>query len=338
MTSNILSGSTPSKTDYTLPTAFVTAFAASSSSQWVVGNNFGVVFDGASSPSTPRYLAQDQVWSIAGSSGSVAISTSIGTILVFDPYPAALQETINSSNGKLALSTDGGVLGAFANINLGNDETLNFYSLPSGNVIQSFPNTTGSSPVLTYFTLAASGGTIGRSLLPCYHCYSRQVTPIAGTPVIWSDSGSTLLIGLIPPPISLSPDGTLVAVYNAPRSSTSVTSIYKNGTLVTAVPGAVVGWIDNARLLVNQYGANGCLGCTIYSSAGAALATPSLPELQSIQTVNSDSVYDPVSNEIHSRTTSQPTWTASYPSSSVGAVSGAYVVYESGHSVVVESY
>jgi hypothetical protein len=361
-----LSGSTPTQTNYTLPMAGGYAFAASSSSQWVVGNVNGLILDGASLSGTPRYFGQGRAWSIAGSSGSVAISTEIGTISVFDPYPATLQETIDFSSGKLSLSSDGSVLGAFANVSDGGtDRTLNFYSLPSGNVIKSFPYTasyTTSSTLLADFTLSASGGTIGQvtemGTASSWNATTaaRQVTPIAGTPVIWSDTGSFNQLTGYPNPIFLSPDGTLIAAYNAAQSSTSVTNIFKNGTLVTAVPGAAVGWIDNNRLLVNQYGptkyqgAGPYLGCTIYSSTGAALATPPLPELQSIQTVNSDSVYDPTDsanyphNAIYSLTTGQPTWTGSFPESGpgllsgVGAVSGAYVVYASGHSVVVEAY
>jgi hypothetical protein len=307
-----------------------------------VGNEHGVLLDGTSLSSTPRYFGQGAAWSIAGASSSVAISTAIGKISVFDPYQSTLEETINFSSGKLALSTDGSVLGAFANANddqYETDRTLNFYSLPSENVNKSFPYTFQyTSPVLTDFTLAASGTTVGQVIANNdFSSYARQVTSIAGGSVIWSDTGNSN-------PILLSPDGTLVAEYNVARSNSSVTSIFKNGTLVTAVPGAAVGWIDNNRILVNQYvndpqtGLITYAGCTIYSYAGAALATPSLPELKSIQTVNSDSVYDPSHNAIYSLTTGQPTWTASFPSSGVGAVSGAYAVYESGHSVVVESF
>jgi hypothetical protein len=355
-----LSGSTPLKTDYTRPLALANTFAASSSSQWVVGNENGLILDGASLSSTPQYFGQGRAWSIAGSTGSAAISTEIGTISVFDPSPATLQETVDFPSGKVSLSSDGTVLGAFANVNdEGTDRTLNFYSLPSGNVIQSFPSTasiTSSSTFPLDFTLAGSGATIGQVTVTGTvnswnpSATARQVTPIAGTPVIWSDTGSFTPNSGVPNPIFLSPDGTLIAVYNVAQSSTSVTNIYKNGALVTAVPGAAVGWIDNNRLLVNTYGPSygvqpgPYLGSTIYSSAGTSLATPALPQLQSIQTVNSDSVYDPASNAIYSLTTGQATWTASYPNSGqgllsgVGAVSGSYVVYASGHSVVVETY
>jgi hypothetical protein len=347
-----LSGSNPLETDYAMPIAYLSAlYALSSSSQWIVGNEHGALLDGASLSSTPRYFGEGEAWSIAGSSNNAAISTAIGKILVFDPSPSTLEETINFSSGKLALSSDGTVLVASANANNSQyepDRTLNFYSLPSGNVVSSFPYTFQYvSPVLTDFTLAASGTTIGQVIANNdFNSYARQVTSIAGGSVIWSDTGSSN-------PILLSPDGTLVAVYNVAEDPSSATSIFKNGTLVTAVPGSAVGWIDNDRLLVNQYaisrdgsktfGVEHTLeiqynGCIIYSSAGVQLATPSLPELRSIQTVNSDSVYDPSYNAIYSLTTGQPTWTASFPSSGVGAVSGAYVVYESGHSVVVESF
>jgi hypothetical protein len=344
-----LSGSNPSQSDYTGPIAYLNTFAASSGSQWIVGNVHGALLDGASLSSTPRYLGQGTAWSIAGASGSVAISTAIGMISVFDPYQSTLTETINFSSGKLALSTDGGVLGASANANDSQyepDRTLNFYSLPSGNVISSFPYTLGLSPDLFDFTLATSGTTIGQVTgIPSGSAwsFSRTVTAITGGSVIWSDTGLTIgFPSLYVDPILLSPDGTLIAAYTGTSSPQSVTNVFKNGTLVTAVPGVAVGWIDNDRLLVNHYiSVDGLLiqysGCTVYSSNGVSLATPSLPELKSIQTVDSDSVYDSSHNTIYSLTTGQPIWTASFPSSGVGAVSGVYVVYESGHSVVVEA-
>jgi Putative Ig domain len=346
-----LSGSTPEKVDYTGPIAYLSAFAASSSSQWVVGNEHGALLDGASLSGTPRYFGQGAAWSIAGASGAAAISTANGKISVFDPYQSTLKKTINFSSSKVALSSDGTVLGAAANANDAQyelDRTLNFYSLPSGNVISSFPYTfQGSSPSLFDFSLSASGETIGQVIwsLQSTAVLIRQVTAITGGTVIWSDT-QNFEDSSESAPILLSPDGTLVGAY-APGSGSpqSVTNIFKNGTLVSAVPGLAVGWIDNDRILVNQYvlatvGTHQIIqygGSAIYSSAGVQLATLALPELKSIQTVNSDSVYDPSRNAIYSLTTGKPTWTASFPGSGVGAVSGAYVVYESGHSVVVET-
>jgi hypothetical protein len=142
-------------------------------------------------------------------------------------------------------------------------------------------------------------------------------------------------------PVRLSPDGTQVAVSNA-KSATSVTNLYSNGTLVTAVPGWVVGWLDNSRVLVNSYtqtnNAPMYNGSTIYSSSGAQLSAPSLPELQSLQVVSADSVYDPGSNAIYSTTTGMATWTSPSPSTEVGAIAGSSVVFASGSQVVVQPY
>ena len=75
-----LSGAAPVKADYTLPVvnfAGPPTFAATSASQWVLGNERGVLFDGASVAGTPRYLALGGV-SIAGSTGHIAIATASG--------------------------------------------------------------------------------------------------------------------------------------------------------------------------------------------------------------------------------------------------------------------
>jgi hypothetical protein len=112
--------------------------------------------------------------------------------------------------------------------------------------------------------------------------------------------------------------------------------------LATAVPGWAVGWIDDGRLLVNNYAAGPVFavfsGCTIYDPTGIKLATPALPELQELQAVTSDSVYSARKNAIFSLTTGASTWTSADPSVGVGAVSGSFVVFESGSRVLAESY
>jgi hypothetical protein len=171
------------------------------------------------------------------------------------------------------------------------------------------------------------------------------VTPLSGGSVIWSDA--PVAAGPQPPaaaPILLSPDGTLIDAYGGGSGPTYATNIRKNGKLVTAIPGVALGWIDNSRILASQY-ANSSdgtnvqyTGAAIYDSTGTKIATPALPELKGIQTVTPDSVYDPSHNAIYSLTTGQPTWTGASPGSGLGAVAGSYVVYESGHRIVMERY
>jgi hypothetical protein len=341
-----LSGASPSKVDYTLPIGGPTAYAATSSSQWIVGNFRGAVLDGASLSGAPRYLALGAAWSIAGATGRAAVSTASGTNFYFDPSVTTQEGTISFSSRKLALSSDGTVLAASsANGDIYNfdiDRTLNIYSLPSGALTNSFPYTANTSPWLFDFSLSASGTLLGQVLATetsLGTSYTRQVTATTGGATIWSDQGQDRNN-----PILLSPDGTLIAVSNGTPSFLSATIIYKNGTLLTAVPGFAIGWIDNNRILVNSYTspANSSppytySGCAIYDTTGAKIATPALPELHTIQTVTSDSVYSPELNSIFSLTTGQATWISPY-NNKVGAVSGPYVVFEAASQVFVDSY
>jgi hypothetical protein len=137
-----LSGSSPAKVDYTLPVADELAYAAASSSQWVVGNRYGVVLDGASLSGTPRYIALGQAWSIAGGTGRAAIAVASGSIFHFDPSGPTLEGTIPFSSSKLQLSSDGTVLAAMANAKDAQyepDRTLKVFSLPTGSIINSWP-------------------------------------------------------------------------------------------------------------------------------------------------------------------------------------------------------
>jgi hypothetical protein len=85
-----LSGATPVKTAYTTPVVMApgvtsgASFAAVSASQWVLGNQYGVLLDGESLATTPRYFGFGHVFSIAGGTGHFAISIASGTILYFN--------------------------------------------------------------------------------------------------------------------------------------------------------------------------------------------------------------------------------------------------------------
>jgi hypothetical protein len=112
------------------------------------------------------------------------------------------------------------------------------------------------------------------------------------------------------------------------------------------VPGIVVGWIENDRMLVNQYvnaaGGTAFNQAVIYSAEGSQLAITALPELTGIQAVDADSVYDPGKNTIYSLTTGQAIWSGSLPFAGnsnfpLGALIGSGVVYQSDNSVVLET-
>jgi hypothetical protein len=108
-----------------------------------------------------------------------------------------------------------------------------------------------------------------------------------------------------------------------------------------------VGWIDNGRLLVDNFTptSNSPLlqysGSTIYSPTGTVLASPALPALSSIQTVTANTVYSPEFNAIYSLTTGAATWTGTPPPANlqpIGAIAGAYAVVIFGTQVVAEPY
>lgn len=345
-----LSGGTPTKTDYSLPVAYDQAYAATSTSQWIVGNWHGVVLDGTSVSTTPRFFGTGAALSIAGGTNYAAVATAIGKIYYYllssnSTTPAGV---ISFSSSKLEMSTDDTVLVAQANTEdsqYETDRTLNVYSLPSGSLTYSIPyQFSVGTPDLFDFSLSGSGTVLGQilgtqSVLTSGWTYTRQVSPTtASGTIIWSDS---------PPDtndaINLSPDGTLIAVSSGPAIPSSTTNIYKNGLLVNTVSGFAVGWIDDNQLLVNNYVirypySSVFSNCSIYDATGALQAGCSLPELFQIQPVSSSSLFSPSLNQILSVPAGTPLFTSTLPLGGAAAVAGSNVVYVSGNRVVVESY
>jgi hypothetical protein len=305
-------------------------YAAVTGSQWVVGNPWGVLIDGASLAGTPRYFGLGAALSIAGSDGGrVAIATASGKITYLDAATKTFEGTIDFFSAQVVLSSDGTVL---ASPEAGRDGTgynTRIYSLPSGTLTYSDP----PPPTATVNELTLSGsGTVLGQVLGGSQLVGRQVIPISGGPAIWSDGDRNN-------PIRLSPDGTLIAVSNA-RYDTAATTIYKNGAQVALVPGWAFTWLDNSRLLVNNYTGNTYSNSTIFDPSGALLSTTSVPALGSVnnvQVVGPDSVYDQASNAIYSVTTGNPTWSGPL-ALGIGAVGGPSVVYASGDHVLTEPY
>jgi hypothetical protein len=351
-----LSGATPVKTDYALTVAYESVYGAVSPSQWLVGNGRGVLLDGASTTTAPRYFGTGQVWSMAGSSTLVAIATANGKISYYSPSSSSLTPvgTINFPSSKIALSSDGTVLVAMANAldaQYETDRTLNIYSLPAGNLIYSIPYTfTTGGQNLFDFSLSGSGTVtgqvLGTSLNNGTWSFTRQAAPTSGGPVIWSDTPAAQAVYVAQAyyGINLSPDGTLIAVSSGPTSPTFTTSIYKNGILATAVNGLAIGWIDNNQLLVNNYGQQlgpstyAYAGASIYSATGSLISNPSLPELLTIQPVDSTSIYSPTRNTIFSLPSGNVLYQSGTPVTGPAAVAGPSVVFSSGTRIVVDTH
>ncbi|MGB6742383.1 MAG: Ig domain-containing protein [Terracidiphilus sp.] len=340
-----LSGSAPVLANYATPNvAYVNALAANSLSQWVVGDRTGAILDGASVSTTPRYFGYGEALDMAAAGNLAAIATASGQILLYDVTGPTQEGSIGLLADNLAMSSDGSVLGAFLDdaiyAQYEPDRTLNFYSLPSLTTISSFPSNYNDPSYLQSFSLSGSGTTIGQVM----SAQTREVTGISGTPTIWSDTG-------VDAPILLSPDGTEIAVADYTlltlTATAESTSIYKNGALVTTVPGYAEGWIDNDRLLVANMGTSSgqivvtFLSSAIYSSSGTQLATftsSQLPQMSNPQSLGSNLVYDSASNAVYSLTTGTAIWQGPVRSFTGAAIAGPYVVYPSGHQVVLYPY
>ena len=364
-----LSGTSPSISTYTPPikeyafngggvsncwAAQNCPFAVNSSLQWVAAYESGAILDGSSLGTTPQYFGIGAPPSIAGSSSATAVSTAVGSVELFDASRAPTS-TLAFSSGQVVLSSDGTVMAASGAVNDYQSDVsqmLNIYSLPSASILKTYPYSLDSSQsVLFDFTLSGSGTTLaqvsGTFSSPSGWTYTNKVTNVAGTTTYWLDhvdsvsQVSSKLPDLPFNALTLSPDGSLIAEH----SGGSVTNIMQNGTLTSAVTGLSLGWIDNSRVIADEFNGAGTtyLGTNIYSSSGSLLTSPALPAMNSFQTVTSDSVYDPSTNQIYSLTTGQPTWTGTYPVPAYpnlekGAISGSEVIYLSGHRLVVETY
>ena len=323
-----LSGPSPVMVDHTTPAYHNTAYAAISSSQWLVGNANGTLLDGSSLGGTLRYFGFGNALSIAGSAQRVAVSTAVGKILFFDVATGALEGTVDSPSApgypgsQVALSADGSVLVAGST---GGGGAIQVYSLPGGTLTYSWPPASFLS-----FTLSDSGTVLGQILGS-----TRQVTATTGGAVIWSDTTNPNSVQ----PIRLSPDGTLIAV-SSTHDVTSTTNIYRNGTLVTAIPGWAACWLDNTHLLVQTYSGAGLsyASSAIVDPAGLKLSTPPPHDFEDpFQVVGPDSIYVPGQNSIFSVSAGASTWTG-VPSMVVGAVAGSYVVFTSGNLVVSQPW
>ena len=349
-----LSGSTPAKTTY--PGSFplgalgqgAAVVAPVSASEWVIGGTTGVLLDGASLAGTTRYLGYGLTRGIAGGTGYFAISTSTGVILYFDSQTLAQAGQINFSADKLTISSDGTLLVA-----QGTSDAIQVYSLPTGTLQYTWP-----APANLYFPpdieLAASGSMLGQLPQAGENLLAQVTAPTGGsTSLVVSVNGGRGSI------LRLSPDGTLVAlaasgIYQDVVTALPATNLYQNGNLVTAFNGFPSGWLDNSRLVVNNYSSTTSegytaykySGCTLYgsngSSTGGACALAS--QITQFQPVTSDLIYSPELNQVVSVSTGAIAWTSANPNDLLGnpivggAVAGSQAIFLTGIGLVSQSY
>jgi hypothetical protein len=335
-----LSGATLSSTSVPFATGaynFLSAYAAESPTSWLVGNNLGVVFDGASLGGTPRALTLGAVLSIAAGSSYISVATAAGKTFFFDATTNALAGTIDFPAYQLAASSDGTVLAAYADWQLmqSTDSTLNVYSLPSGAVINSFSYSTPGM-ALTSVGLSGSGTVLAETFnSPSTECLIQVIAVAGGAPIVCDNSTADMQV-------QVSPDGTLTAISQAPSLSVA-TRIYKNGILATAVPGYAVGWLDNGNLLVNTYSEPGIglegAGLNTYNSTGTQVGSTPLLTTDHLRIApGSTSLYDSSNNTIVSLSSGAPTWANGTASNTTVGLTPSQVVFAADNVVLAVPY
>jgi hypothetical protein len=343
-----LSGATPVSTSYNnVPYGYLNNYAAQSATQWLVGNSYGVVFDGASLGGKPRSLTLGTALAVAAGSTYISVATASGKMLYFNASDDSQAGTIDFAASQLSASADGTVLAARATDVYNQyfpDRTVNVYSLPSGTVSSSFaysyPNTT-----LTHMAMSPSATTLAEvfGLTPTTGCVAQVIAVNGGGTVLCDNSGNNI--------VQLSPDGTLAATSPAatPTSPSVTSEIYQNGTLLTAVPGQAVGWLDNSQLLLNNYTSHDLglipTGTTIYNSAGTMVGTTPLPTMSPFQVVSAaaNTVYDTATNTIVSLASGNTLWASGNlfgPTyyGTAGAVTGSQVIFVSDNLVLAQPH
>jgi hypothetical protein len=345
-----LSGATPARTDSATPVSKGIAFAGISPTQWLSGTSYGVIFDGASGLTTPRYLGYGQVWSIAGTGTRFAISTASGRILLYDSTTNTLEGTIQDFSSKFVLSADGTVLAALGDTALGSrssDLSAKVYSLPGGGVVSTWPGNALIGP--DNINLSASGTVLALTTVVSPGMASTLSTstyPVTGGAATFTGNCAALYMSTNASTIACA--GVAGSRPQDPQFPDS-TRLYNNGALVTALTGVAVGWVDDGHLLVNNYADNSgqvtFQGVSIYGPMGTVLSTPGLPEMLQPQPVTASSVYTPTANAIVSVTDGHVIWlspdTVNYIGGAVlspGAVAGNNVVFASGAQVIALSH
>jgi hypothetical protein len=342
-----LSGSTPSKQQFS--TYGLKAYAATSTSQWMVGDANGVLLDGASLAGTPRYFDYGAVTSIAANSGFIAVATASGRILYFDSSTLTQTGVIPVSASQLVLSSNGSVLAA-----LENDGSIGIYSLPGAGSLHTWPPP-ASGVTVASIGLSASGAILTQVLRPTSGLVNLEAYPATGGALTFAVSVDATS-ATFPQQLLISPNGTVFATTAgvATSGANPGTNLWTtSGTDINAMTGYPVGWIDDGHLLVNTYtnpdpsnaSVHEYAACNVYSASGQNAGACGLPDVEAFQTISSDSIYAIDLAEVLSVSTGNVSWmsgdstlTRDSVPPTVGAVAGNHVVLLSGTNVLAQGY
>jgi hypothetical protein len=321
-----LTGPEPILKEYSsdLPLNMLRAYGEDASgARWVVGNRVGALAKGDATGILPEFFGTGAV-DIAGSDVRAAVATGSGRIFVLKPDSAVPENIVLKSSSHVMLSSDGTRLAATRNDSFyqyGADQTFGTYSLPDGNLLASW-----EFPPLDFY-LCRCGELISQAITGQPR---RRVFPVTGGAPVWT--GQSIDEGSLET-VKLSSDGRYMAV---PFNDS--TEIWLDGTLMTAIPGRVAGWLGGNRLITRHFEDNEgwfYSNSTLRDATGASLGDiPGLPDLHDFQLVGESSIYSADTNTIYAIPAGTIEWQG--PRSTKGAVVGDRVIYLFNQRVVSE--
>ncbi len=347
-----LTGSAPVRTDYASPIGVLSAYAAASPADWVVGTARGELVGEIPAVGAPQRYSGGGPTNIAASAQRVAVATPAGIRLVnavtrvpegVIPFDARYQLSISSDGATLA------AVGKPPGSTDSNDRLVRFYALPARTLIgeRTYLWVSGTNSLLAEATISSSGTRVSEVLRGVTQADELRITLLDGTPV-FSEIRAT---GSIMPPLLLSPGENSIATSDGRPTLAAVLKLYPNGVLLDEDPirTVAVGWLDNNRLLVNFYQPDaGNTGpafarAEVITSTGSSVAMPPLPELTAIQPVSASTLYAPDRNEILDFMNGSLVWSSGSPIISGidrgrGAVAGSNIAFKSAGQVLFEPY
>ncbi|HKY36841.1 MAG TPA: hypothetical protein VJN18_12925 [Polyangiaceae bacterium] len=312
------------------PAPRIESFTSDAEGNWAVGNHWGVVYDGAD---LERPLSCGYATDIAGSEhGTVAIGTFVG-ILLFEltPDSRTYLGSIPFPSWDVDLSSDGSVLAAASlhTVTDMGDAALKIFNLPDRSEIRSL----SYPPSVENVSVSALGNRFSYTTGG-----AQTVVDLAGNVSFTRSGGADTKL-------ALSPDGSRVAAPSGtPNVAATTTNIYENGTLIDALTGYPLLWLDQDHLLVDTVGEfnnpNKPGGARIYAIPGGFQPGPRLPGLGYLdpQMVSSTEIYAEYHNSVYSLTTGERLWSCDPDSEGEGTVAAGNIVFTKANKVMLTPY
>ncbi len=321
----------------TVPPAYLTSFASDGAGHWSVGNKVGVLYflgnsksasadgllgcGGVGDPANDATTATSHAMS-GTSSGKLIVATASGQDLVLDATTKQVVTLVAGVVPRQARLTNDGKTLVMTNYGYGLQYLpgceMFLYALPSLTPKQSWP----SSDCVYDFDLARGG-----SRLSYWAGTQRHVLDLGSQTDVLTDSTSELAP-------KVSPDGTHIAATNG-----NLTAIYLNGTLVNAVSGRAIGWIDDNALLVQTHKVqfDAYDKSFVYDATGTLISQPPLmPLVTYFDTAAPGRILDRDDSKIYDTTTGAKVWDQGLPPGAT--IVGANVAYLSGSAVYLTKY